>query len=194
MDGNQRVDFREPLLINDLAKQLKLAGHGRINAGVLRMWQLRYGWPTPIRGKNDYRYYPPYLCQQILEFGECIAKFERQNQKPAIGKLIAEFLDGKGWPGMPKRVTAAPKFLVAETAPDMTCVEEIERLRSFFAHGDQSNIVAALHQYQTWRPYRRAYLYTFIKSALTQHGDFNVVASEFKSLELSVGLICNGVE
>src|SRR3954470_21842497 len=36
-----------------------------LSAGVLRMWELRYGWPRPGRHPNGYRYFTRYQIEEL---------------------------------------------------------------------------------------------------------------------------------
>lgn len=58
-----------------------------ISAGVLRVWELRYGWPRPGRGPNGYRRYP----------GSLVAILERVRDELSRGKNIGDLTRDPWW-------------------------------------------------------------------------------------------------
>lgn len=58
-----------------------------ISAPVLRVWELRYGWPRPERGPNGYRRYP----------GSLVAILERVRDELRHGKTIGDLTRDPWW-------------------------------------------------------------------------------------------------
>lgn len=63
------------------------AEHLGISAGVLRVWEDRYGWPRPARKRNGYRVYPASL----------IAVLERVSTELKLGKSIGDLMRDPWW-------------------------------------------------------------------------------------------------
>ncbi|HYE04805.1 MAG TPA: MerR family transcriptional regulator [Planctomycetota bacterium] len=59
-----------------------------LSAGVLRMWELRYGWPRPGRHANGYRYFTRYQIDEL----------KRMSTLVKSGMLISRLIQD----GMPK--------------------------------------------------------------------------------------------
>ena len=59
-----------------------------LSAGVLRMWELRYGWPRPGRHPNGYRYFTRYQIEEL----------KRMSTLVKSGMLISRLIQD----GMPK--------------------------------------------------------------------------------------------
>lgn len=73
------------------------------SASVLRVWEVRYGWPQPKRKPNGYRYYHPSILEDLewvasrLAVGKTIGDLVRE------GELVRE--DLKNPCPVPRRVT-----------------------------------------------------------------------------------------
>lgn len=61
-----------------------------ISASNLRQWEARYGWPTPIRLANGYRYYPPELVEDIKKVKDHLDIGHRIGDLVTGGELIWE--------------------------------------------------------------------------------------------------------
>jgi DNA-binding transcriptional MerR regulator len=70
-----------------------------LSAGVLRMWELRYGWPRPGRHPNGYRYFTRYQIQDLTRMAQLV------KSGMLIGKLIQD-----GMPKWPNDGTNKPKI------------------------------------------------------------------------------------
>jgi len=184
----ERIIFRESLEIDALVKTLNASGY-KITQGVVRMWELRYGFPVPDRLPNNYRVYSVYMCGEI----QCLLDALRfLGHTVPISTIIRNRLAGKPWPATAIRTTlTVPE---AKQAPDGECVQQITRLSSFFRNQDEANIIAAMHQYKRLRPVQRAYLFDFIKTTLAIFGDLHATANEYKSMELFDCVIRDGAE
>jgi DNA-binding transcriptional MerR regulator len=91
----------------DIEQTSKACG---LSAGVLRMWELRYGWPRPGRLPNGYRYFTRYQIEDLKRMATLVKS----------GMLISRLIqDGMPkWPNdgtQPK--TAGPVLL--ETARNL---------------------------------------------------------------------------
>ncbi len=69
----------------DIEQASKACG---LSAGVLRMWELRYGWPRPGRLPNGYRYFTRYQIEDL----------KRMSGLVKTGMLISRLIQD----GMPK--------------------------------------------------------------------------------------------
>ena len=70
-----------------------------LSAGVLRMWELRYGWPRPGRHTNGYRYFTSYQIQDLTRMAQLV------KSGMLIGKLIQD-----GMPKWPSDGSSAPRI------------------------------------------------------------------------------------
>lgn len=70
-----------------------------LSAGVLRMWELRYGWPRPGRHPNGYRYFTRYQIQDLTRMAQLV------KSGMLIGKLIQD-----GMPKWPSDGSNKPKI------------------------------------------------------------------------------------
>lgn len=61
--------------------------HLGISAAVLRVWEVRYGWPRPARGANGYRVYPAAL----------VTILERVSTELNLGKTIGDLMRDPWW-------------------------------------------------------------------------------------------------
>ncbi|MBA3684277.1 MAG: MerR family transcriptional regulator [Planctomycetes bacterium] len=69
-----------------------------LSAGVLRMWELRYGWPRPARLPNGYRVFTAYQIEDL----------KRMSALVKSGMLIGKLIDA-GMPKWPNDGTVKPK-------------------------------------------------------------------------------------
>lgn len=85
------------------------AAHLGISAAVLRVWELRYGWPQPARSANGYRVYPAALVTML----------ERVQTELTRGKTIGDLMRDAWWqrvfetgrfPEPPPRAPAEPPW------------------------------------------------------------------------------------
>src|SRR6188472_4127301 len=79
----------------DIEQASKACG---LSAGVLRMWELRYGWPRPGRHPNGYRYFTRYQIEDLKRMAALV------KSGMLIGKLIQD-----GMPKWPNDGTTKPK-------------------------------------------------------------------------------------
>ncbi len=79
----------------DIEQASKACG---LSAGVLRMWELRYGWPRPGRHPNGYRYFTRYQIEDLKRMATLV------KSGMLIGKLIQD-----GMPKWPNDGTTKPK-------------------------------------------------------------------------------------
>lgn len=80
----------------DIEQASKACG---LSAGVLRMWELRYGWPRPGRHPNGYRYFTRYQIQDLTRMAQLV------KSGMLIGKLIQD-----GMPKWPNDGSNKPKI------------------------------------------------------------------------------------
>lgn len=80
----------------DIEQASKACG---LSAGVLRMWELRYGWPRPGRHPNGYRYFTRYQIQDLTRMAQLV------KSGMLIGKLIQD-----GMPKWPSDGSNKPKI------------------------------------------------------------------------------------
>lgn len=88
------------------------------SASVLRIWELRYGWPSPERQPNGYRLYTRAQVEQIARVVAYI------DSGLSIGELIVD-----GFPRFPTRGRQAPDFsALHERRPSLRATSESRRL------------------------------------------------------------------
>jgi DNA-binding transcriptional MerR regulator len=68
-----------------------------VNPGVLRMWELRYGWPRPARLPNGYRYFTRFEIDEL----------KRMSALVKSGMLISKLIKD-GMPKWPESVEVKP--------------------------------------------------------------------------------------
>ena len=57
-----------------------------LSPSVLRIWELRYGWPNPRRKANGYRSYSPHLVEDLKRIAKLI---EEGAHPPAYRRRFA---------------------------------------------------------------------------------------------------------
>lgn len=85
------------LNINEASKECGLS------PSVLRIWELRYGWPNPRRKANGYRSYSPHLVDDLKRMAELV------NDGTPIRQLIVDGLPQ--WPRREDAPAALPRTL-----------------------------------------------------------------------------------
>ncbi len=110
------------LNINEASKACNLS------PSVLRIWELRYGWPNPKRKANGYRTYSPHLVEDLKRVAKLV-----QAGFP-IRQLIVDGLPQ--WPPEDELTTGKPRAL--------TRVKELAKPTSRSDAGLQNDIFAAL--------------------------------------------------
>lgn len=90
----------------DIEQASKMTG---LSAGVLRMWELRYGWPRPGRLANGYRYFSQYQIDDLKRMAALVKS----------GMQISRLIDHgmPKWPGMATPATAIVTLEAAHAAP-----------------------------------------------------------------------------
>jgi DNA-binding transcriptional MerR regulator len=81
----------------DIEQTSKACG---LSAGVLRMWELRYGWPRPSRLPNGYRYFTAYQIEELKRMAVLVKS----------GMMISRMID-HGMPKWPGESVAAKQAL-----------------------------------------------------------------------------------
>src|SRR6187399_203758 len=64
--SGRRMSSKQTMNINEASK---LCG---LSPSVLRIWELRYGWPNPKRKPNGYRAYTMHQVQELKRMGELV--------------------------------------------------------------------------------------------------------------------------
>jgi hypothetical protein len=134
----------------------QLAEHLGISAAVLRVWELRYGWPKPERQPNGFRFYPRPL----------IFILERVRDEIRLGKTIGELLCDTWWQqvfttgAFPKPLTRAPtepswSSLPLPASPRGRDIRE--RLQHALVANDERMIGWAVAMAEQLRPEEREY-------------------------------------
>lgn len=85
------------LNINEASKECGLS------PSVLRIWELRYGWPNPRRKANGYRSYSPHLVEDLKRMASLV------NEGTPIRQLIVDGLPQ--WPRGEDALPALPRTL-----------------------------------------------------------------------------------
>lgn len=80
-----------------------------LTPSLLRIWESRYGWPTPRRLANGYRTYHPRQLDDIRRVAELV-----HAGKP-IGSIISDGLPS--WPSDPARAPRRPRLSAARGLP-----------------------------------------------------------------------------
>jgi len=103
-----------------------------LTSSVLRIWELRYGWPCPQRKFNGYRFYSQHQVDELTRMSSLVKE----------GMLISSLIeDGlPRWPaeGAPRRNTRVLSYTRSLTAPSdraestlhRTLVDALEQHRS----------------------------------------------------------------
>jgi len=76
----------------------QVSGACGLSPGLLRMWELRYGWPRPGRHANGYRYFSAYQVAELRRAAELV------RSGLTIGKLVVD-----GMPQWPQPASAQPR-------------------------------------------------------------------------------------
>ncbi|MBA3709924.1 MAG: MerR family transcriptional regulator [Planctomycetes bacterium] len=86
-----------------------------LSPSVLRIWELRYGWPCPKRKSNGYRTYQPHQIEELRRVADLV------KQGSPISTLIVDGLPR--WPSANASAPSRPRLLErtrALPAPDDT--------------------------------------------------------------------------
>lgn len=101
--GSAAAGQGKPLTINEASKATGLS------PSVLRIWELRYGWPTPRRRGNGYRTYPHPLVEDLRRAAQLI------RTGTPIGQLIVDGLPR--WPADRTRPVPSRALPLARSLP-----------------------------------------------------------------------------
>ncbi|MEK7415966.1 MAG: MerR family transcriptional regulator [Planctomycetota bacterium] len=116
-----RAPAAQALNINEASKACGLS------PSVLRIWELRYGWPSPRRRGNGYRAYMPNQVQDLIR----VATLVRSGK--AISELIVDGLPS--WPA---------GEVVVQTPRGLPKTKELPRMHQPAARKIQETIIDAL--------------------------------------------------
>ena len=94
-----------------------------LTTSLLRVWESRYGWPSPRRLRNGYRIFTRHQMEEVVRAASLV------REGMAIGKLIVDALPR--WPAEPERqqlaepLTSARTFSIPASAPALRLRNEI---------------------------------------------------------------------
>lgn len=115
-----------------------------LSQSVLRIWELRYGWPRPRRQANGYRVYAPHEVDQLKRVGELVRSGVSvstvimdgepvfPSTRPAAARpqfrLAAAVAQPIGGEGKALRAELQEAFLRLDHGRILTCLAEAQRL------------------------------------------------------------------
>jgi len=116
MSPGPRSLFPTDLLVHDVAKRLGIGRH------TLHAWEVRYGWPQPMRLPNGYRVFSPAVVAEVARVVALLRAGHR------IGALI---IDGRPhWPSEAPGSGRIPRWSVLAQVPE----PEDRMARSYRTH------------------------------------------------------------
>jgi hypothetical protein len=127
---------------------VKLTG---LTAPVIRMWENRYGWPSPRRLDNGYRIYSEDQIEDLKLAGALVK----------AGTPVSQLVDGKGGINLPrpKKPLKRPILSLAHKVPLPSRAEAL-KVRDLLLDGfhcqDAGKVLLALAQALTLHPSDRA--------------------------------------
>ncbi len=119
-----------------------------ISPGVLRMWEIRYGWPTPARKPNGYRLYQRSLVPLVMRLAALIYGTKDEPARYRVSDIIRD-----GFPSWPSSGPAAPerartwtRFAQLPPAHVGEATTRRERLAYALRRRDRAAILRLLHE------------------------------------------------
>lgn len=77
-----------------------------VSAPVIRMWEIRYGWPRPLRDKNGWRMYHRSMVEQLQRFVSLLKDGHQHRDLIVDGWPV--------WPANPRTSIKPPRFIFSD--------------------------------------------------------------------------------